>query len=233
MAHGDQRLTRLTARTAGAEHGLIDLAYPFDQPVLPLGQLLDPQIAAAQERHGGAPGGDPALPVVQRHQQALRLKPSLGVPADAAHQMQIEGPQQLVRGIQLGGGVVVAADEHHVQHRVFGPQPRQEAIELLPGAGGRIGGIEQIASHQQGIYLALIYGVGQPVEEGIVFEAALMAMELMAKVPVGCVQDLHEKAARHREGVPRAPNADRMRTRPPFFKRHPPTKRAAGSASAR
>ena len=193
MAHGDKGLAGLAARAALRQHVLIDLANPLDQSILPLFERLHPQIAAAKKRHGSAPGGDLALLVLQRHQQAIGLELALPVPADAAHQMQVEGPQQLVGGVQLGGGIVVAADQHHVEVRHLGAQPGQEAIELLPGAGWRIGGIKQIPCYQQGVDLPRLDGVGQPVEKGIVFEAALMAMELMAKVPVGCVQDLHEK----------------------------------------
>ena len=88
---------------------------------------------------------------------------------------------------------MVAADQHHLQCRVLGAQPRQKTVELLPGAGGRIGGIEQVARHQQGVDVAALDGVGQPVEKGVVFKTAIVAMELMAKMPVGGMQDLHEK----------------------------------------
>ena len=37
-------------------------------------QLFHPQIAAAQERHGSAPGGNVALLVLQRYQQAVGLE---------------------------------------------------------------------------------------------------------------------------------------------------------------
>ncbi len=196
VAHGDQWQILPAASAPFGQHLGIDLSNPFDQPVLSFFQRLYPQIAAAQERHGGAPGGDLALPVLQRYQQTVGLELALTVAADTAHQMQIKGAQQLVGGIELGGGVVVAADQHHVEAGHFGAQSGQKAVELLPGAGGGICGIKQITRHQQGVDLARLEGVAQPVEEGIVFKTAVMTMELMAKVPVGGMEDFHWKAAR-------------------------------------
>lgn len=100
---------------------------------------------------------------------------------------------------------MVAADQHHVEVGHLGPQPGQKTVELLPGAGRGIGGIKQIARHQQSIDLPLLDGIGQPVEEAVVFEAAFMAMELMTKVPVGGMQDFHEKSTRIQERCQRHP----------------------------
>lgn len=105
-------------------------------------------------------------------------------------------PAAVRGGHQAWKGSRGCPDQHHVEVGHLGPQPRQKAVELLPGAGGGIGGIEQIACDQQGVYLACLEGVGQPVEEGIVFKTAVMAMKLMAKVPVGGMEDFHEKATR-------------------------------------
>ena len=196
VAHGDERQILPAAGAPFGQHLGVDLSNPFDQPVLSFCQLFHPQITAAQERHGCAPGGNVALLVLQRYQQAVGLELALTVAADAAHQMQIKGAQQLVGGIELGGGVVVAADQHHVEVGHLGAQPRQKTVELLPGAGGGIGGIKQIARHQQGVDLARLEGVAQPVEKGIVFKTAVMTMKLMAKVPVGGMEDFHWKAAR-------------------------------------
>ncbi len=138
--------------------------------------------------------------------------------------MEVESAQQLVGGIQLGGRVVVAADEHHLQCRVLGPQTCQEAVELLPGTGGRVGGVEQIARHQQGVNVAGLDCVGQPVEEGVVFEAAVVAVKLMTEVPVGGVQDLHGKRLdKEKRAGARAPrDGDKMRMEPPVFNRGSP-----------
>ena len=57
----------------------------------------------------------------------------------------------------------------------------------------------------ESIDLPLLDGIGQPVEEAVVFEAAFMAMELMTKVPVGGMQDFHEKSTRIQERCQRHP----------------------------
>lgn len=91
---------------------------------------------------------------------------------------------------------MVAADQHHVEAGHLGAQPRQKTVELLPGAGGGICGIKQIACYHQSVDLARLEGVAQPVEKGIVFKTAVMTMKLVAKVPVGGMEDFHWKAAR-------------------------------------
>jgi hypothetical protein len=72
------------------------------------------------------------------------------------------------------------------------PWPAAEPEQLLLRRGRRVGGVEHVAGDQQRVRPFGHHGIEQPVEEALVFVAALEIVEGLAEMPVGGVQQPHE-----------------------------------------
>ena len=94
----------------------------------------------------------------------------VGGPAD---HVNIEGAQQLARGVEGGDGVVVAAgDERHAAGAVG--QLQQKAVVLAQGAVGRVGGVEDIPGVDEEIDLFVADDADEEVEKALVFDGAIL-----------------------------------------------------------
>ena len=76
------------------------------------------------------------------------------------------------------------ADGDDIQVRHPLAQAGQEAVEELPAGRGRIGSIKNIPGNQQAIDVALQDQIRQPVEKTALFIASIVAMQMMAEMPV-------------------------------------------------
>lgn len=86
---------------------------------------------------------------------------------------------------------MVSTNRYHIQMRETLMQMGQKAIEHLPTPRPGVGGIEQITRDQQGINLPLGNQVAEPVEKTEMFMGTVVPMQMMAKMPVGGMQDFH------------------------------------------
>lgn len=92
-------------------------------------------------------------------------------------------------GLEAGGGVVVAGDEEDLEGGEGGPDAGEELVEPALGGGGGADAVKDVAGDEEGVGLPFSQGGGEPVEEGGVFGVAIVAVELLAKVPVGGVEE--------------------------------------------
>ncbi len=182
VTDGDQRLARLAPGLGGFDQPAVDLA---DAAQIVVAQLQAGDFGRAQEGQGQAPGGDSTTGVRQRDQQAVAVEltvfepehPSQGVGAQAAHQR--------CRQLDPRAGVVVAGDHHDGQLRLLLVGADDEVVEPFLGFDWRVDGIEDIAGDQQHVRLLAGELGEQPGQEAGVFEIPLLAVKVLAQMPVG------------------------------------------------
>ncbi len=188
MAHGNQRLAGLAHGLGGGDEAFMHLSNAGHVVVA---QRHSGDLGRAQEGQGEAPGGGVASGVVQRHQQPLVVQLALGDPADAADGMGIEALHQRRRQLDAPARVVVAGDHHDVQLRELFVGADDEVVEALLGLEWRVDRVEHVAGDQQGVGAVGYQLVEQPGEELRVFVVAVLAVEGLAEVPVGGVDQAH------------------------------------------
>ena len=86
---------------------------------------------------------------------------------------------------------MVARNEHYLQapHGLCGAE--QEVVKEFLGACRGVGGVEHVARHDEHIGLLLFHHLQEPAEEMAVFVRTVVAVEIVAEVPVGCMEYLH------------------------------------------
>src|SRR3990167_1264725 len=85
---------------------------------------------------------------------------------------------------------MVMAAEHH-QLAAGATQLDDKAVVLFAGVAGRRASVEDIAGDQHGIDRQLTYLFDQPGAERLMLGLAGLAHKVLAKVPVGGVQNAH------------------------------------------
>ena len=109
----------------------------------------------------------------------------------AAHYVDAQLPQQLARGVEHGGRVVVAAHHHNVAAAGALHLHQKCVVQLLGRVGGRLG-VENVAGNHQHINGLGLHRQQQPVEKSLLLSGAFLAgEEVLTKVPVGGVEDAH------------------------------------------
>ena len=68
----------------------------------------------------------------------------------------------------------------------------QKVVEQAFGRYGGVGRIENVAGHDESVGLLCPQGVQQPVKKMQVFQIALVAVKVVAEMPVCCMQNLHK-----------------------------------------
>ncbi|MCY1510998.1 TRAP transporter solute receptor, TAXI family [compost metagenome] len=109
-----------------------------------------------------------------------------------AHRRHHPGIQLRQQGAALAEHrhrIMVAAQHHQPGAR--GAQLDDELVVLLAGITGRRAGVEHVAGDQHHIHLAFAHLLDQPAAEGLVLGLPGLAHEVLAQVPVGCVEDAH------------------------------------------
>ncbi len=192
VAQGDQRLAGLAHGFGGGDQPLVHLA---DAGQVVVAGLAAGDFGRAQEGQGEAPGGDLAAGVVQRQQQAVVVELAIGDPADAADGMGVEALHQRRRQLDAPAGVVVAGDHHDIQLRESFVGTDDEVVQALLRLERRIDRVEHVAGDEQGVGLPGDQLVEQPVEELRVLVVAVLAVEGLAEVPVGGVDQAHSLRA--------------------------------------
>ncbi|MNH16018.1 hypothetical protein D3C79_756440 [compost metagenome] len=189
VADGDQRLARLALGVGRFDQPLVHLTDPAQVVVT---QVCAGDFRRAQERQRQAPGGDLALGVGQRNQQAFAVQFTFIQPLHAAQGVGAQAAHQRRRQFDARAGVVVAGDHHDVQLGLLFVGLDDEVVEPLLGFDRRIDGVEDVAGNQQGIGLAQLELAEQPIEKTGVFEIAFLAVQGLTQVPVGGVKQTHE-----------------------------------------
>ena len=192
VPHGHEGLAGLPAPAGLSQGGLVDLAHAGHQGVAPVEDAgLDAagQVRRAEEGHGGTPGGHGPGGVVQGEHHALEVCLTALRAREGAQDLHAKGLEHGVRGLEAGGGVVVATDDHHVQGGQAPPQLGEEAVPGAHGPGGRVGRLEDVSRDEQGVHGAGLQEVQQPGEEGVVLAVAGEVVQGVAEVPVTGVQD--------------------------------------------
>ena len=148
-----------------------------------LAGLAEQHIAWANKRNGAKNRPRLAGAVMQHQHLFLQLS------ADAGNHSGIELRQQGLALAEHGHRIVVAA-----QHQQLGAalaQLNNKVVVQLAGITGRRAGVEDIPSHQHGIHLLRLHLLDQPGEKRLVLGLAGLAHKVLAKVPVGAVQNAH------------------------------------------
>ena len=109
--------------------------------------------------------------------------------ADAGNYPRTQLRQQRLALTEHGHRIVIAA-----QHQQLGAalaQLNNKVVVQLAGITGRRAGVEDIPSHQHGIHLLRLHLLDQPGEKRLMLDLAGLAHKVLAKVPVGAVQNAH------------------------------------------
>ena len=107
-----------------------------------------------------------------------------------AEDMHLEVTQQLARGVEVGGGVVVAAGDDGLHGFEVGETLQEVEVERH-GLLRRIRGIKDIAAEQQRVDFLATEGFDEPVHEGSVLSQAIPLDEAGTEMPVGGVEEAH------------------------------------------
>ena len=161
MAHGDDGAALRDVTTCGKLRGVVGANGGADLLMhsghgFACGGLTE--VALAEERHGGDDGSAEINDVVT------------GVTED----MHLEAAQQLARGIEMRGGVVVAAGDDGL-HRFEISEALQEVEVERDGVLWRVRGIENIATEQQCVDFLSAQRFDEPVEKrGVLWQAVTL-----------------------------------------------------------
>lgn len=89
---------------------------------------------------------------------------------------------------------MIAGDHHDFQPGQALVGRNDEVVEPLLGQQRRVDGVEEVTGDQQGIGLLLLQLVEQPGEEGEVLVVTILAVQGLAKMPVGRVDQAHGRS---------------------------------------
>ena len=90
---------------------------------------------------------------------------------------------------------MVAGRQDDSQTGVVGRHLGEEIVELAFGRSRRVGVVEDVAAHQQGVGVFLGHRLQQPVQKMTVLIRAVVAVEGVAKMPVGSMEYFHTFAS--------------------------------------
>jgi len=68
----------------------------------------------------------------------------------------------------------------------------KKRVELPDGSGGRIREIEHITTDEQHIHVFPLQPMHQPIQELLVFVRAVVLVEELPQMPIGCVKNVHK-----------------------------------------
>ena len=139
------------------------------------------QVAFAQVGYGADDGFRRAIAVAQEQY-------FVGGFARGADDVDVERAQDVARGVEEGGRVVVARGDDDVA-AVSGGDATEELVILRLAARRRRGGVEDVAGDDERVDVFGVQGSGKPVEEGGKFVMATAAVKMAAEVDVGGVQE--------------------------------------------
>ena len=88
-------------------------------------------------------------------------------------------------------GIVVAGNGHYLQAGQAARGFSEKVVKHLLCRSRGIGGVENVAGNQQSVGLLLAKHAEQPVQEMPMLISALMPVELVAEMPVGCMDKFH------------------------------------------
>ncbi|MGK0359478.1 MAG: hypothetical protein ACI9U2_001780 [Bradymonadia bacterium] len=128
---------------------------------------------------------------MQREDHLVNLELTALVAGQAADHAHADGLPERAGRVEAGGGVVVAADDHHVQSGVVCPQLHQGLVVGPQRPSGRVGGLKNVASDQERVDLLRRDRLAEPVEKTGVLLAPRLLMQGAPEVPVRGVQDAH------------------------------------------
>ena len=112
-----------------------------------------------------------------------------GRPTDEGYVAQF--PHHVVR-LYAGSRVVVACSDDDCHCRVAVVEADEVVVEGVAGGGGRLGDVEDVATHQQGIRLVLGAPLVQLLEEMLVLIVAVVVLvHHLSEVKVGSMEELH------------------------------------------
>lgn len=149
------------------------------------GQAGAGDLGGPQEGQRQAPGAGLARLVGERHQQAFGVQGAVVAPADPAQGVGAQAVHQRGGQLHAVAAVVVAGDQHDIQHRQPCVGRDDEVVEQRLGGERGVHYVEEVTGHQQSVGPAFGQGVEQPGEEGAMLGVALLAVEALAQVPVG------------------------------------------------
>ena len=145
-------------------------------------------IAGTQVRNGKA--NDLCLIIVaptQRENQAVEIGRAVRQAFDRAAHIYIMKIQQAGRCFEACAGIVVAGNDHDLQSAHLLGSGAEKAEKHLFGLGRRIGMIEDIAGNEQDVGLLLRKRLPQPSKVVLKFCFAIIAVEGIAQMPIGCM----------------------------------------------
>lgn len=86
---------------------------------------------------------------------------------------------------------MVTGNDDHLQAGQLGGGAEQEVVEEFFGGSRGVGGVEHVACDDECIGLLVADGGEEPVEEMPVLVGAVVAVEVVAEMPVGGMQNFH------------------------------------------
>jgi hypothetical protein len=196
VAHRDEGLIWRAAGGGDVEHRAVELADSVGDRLLGAGARL----GGAQERHGRDPGADRAASVRERNDEPLEVRLPVA-PGHAAHHVEAaHRAEERIGRVEARGGVVVAAGDDDLDVRDAPPGLDEEAVPERLRLGRRVGGVEDVARDQYGVHVLPLDGVEEPRDELLVLVSALDAVERVAEVPVGGVEEAQGHGGRRIRG---------------------------------
>jgi len=194
VADGNQRLASFAFGVGGGDQPFMYLA---DTAQVVVTQVRAGHFRRAQEGQCQAPRGDLAFGIRQWNQQAFGVQLAVIEPQHAPESMGAQTAHQRCRQLDARTGIVVAGDHHNGQLGVLLVGADDEVIQPLLCLERRVDRVEDIAGDQQHIGMLGADLAQQPFQETSVFVVAFLAVEVLAKVPVGGVEqtqgELREK----------------------------------------
>ena len=133
------------------------------------------EIALAQKGHGGDDGSTEINDVVF---------------ARVTKDMHVEAAEQLTRGVEVGGGVVITSGDDGLHGFEVGEALQELKVER-DGILRRIRSIEDISTDEQCIDFFAAQCFDEPVDKDGVLRQAVTLDESGAEMPVCCVEDAH------------------------------------------
>src|SRR6266850_1430935 len=107
-----------------------------------------------------------------------------GSPRHAPDEVDSVRVEEMLRELQAGGRVMVAADEHDLEMGTNRQRSFDKSIEPLLSGNGRVDCVIHVTGDDERVGLQFDQLTGQPVEECVMLDAAVESMELLAEMPV-------------------------------------------------
>lgn len=86
---------------------------------------------------------------------------------------------------------MVPPDDHDLKRGVARERVAQEAVKARCGGDRWVRDVENIPGHDDCVNLELCYLIEQPHKKRVVLLLPVVTVELLADVPVRCVQETH------------------------------------------